>query len=95
MTQPPEDDLSPGRDSLVLAMAAHPTFVSITEISTRTMPVGWQTRFSEARQAYRDTHSATHLTKSNMLLMPDEWQGEMAKLITEFSIENTHAKAHT
>lgn len=94
MTQPPEDDLSPGRDALVLAMAAYPTFVAITDISTGCMPVNWQTRFNAARQTYQQAKNATHLTKSGMLAMPDDWQAEMAKLISEYSIQNTHAKAH-
>ncbi len=86
MTQPPEDDLTPGHDALTLAIGSYPDFVTITRYKA---PDGWVARMYPIMNQYVKVNSGrANINPHVMFQMPDEWQQEMASLINEYALAN-------
>jgi hypothetical protein len=84
MTQPPDDDTSPGHDALALALATKPDLAQMVDHSG-SQPVEWQRRFAAAVQQFMCVYGNINgAVKDQMYQMPDDWQGEFASLINSY-----------
>lgn len=86
MKEPPEEDLTPGRDKLTLVMITHPQFIAITHHAVIRLDLHdpYMDLCGEyiAADGMNRVFSAMNIHK--MKDMPDDWQMRMANFIIEF-----------
>lgn len=86
MKEPPEEDLTPGRDKLTLVMITYMRFIAIShyEVIRLGLNETYLDLCDEYLKAAGDCGTFLAMNIHKMKEMPDDWQMRMANFIIEF-----------